>query len=473
MFQIRRYCVLLATGIVVAIAGVSVAQDRLDEGRAQVVKERLAAESGERVAPQPHDIELFGLPPERARKAEFQSLITIASHMYGVTPDELPVVEKIANSMLHERWENPSAGKRFASLVEQRAGLYNKMSDSLAPGLTDEEKLRQLCQEPQFADIQRRIELMDANLSCDFARFAEHFEQTLPEERVYIARKQWHQNAATLPVAEIPSQRLLSQVVSDSYANLQMNRVAAVGGMDEARARRAARAAGLDERLAHREAMRAARQNQRAAQGDAKTVSESEGLVAHTESTGPGIMVTPAGKPVSAGGANPGEKSADKPAEKPVAIAGGAKTPTGQPRPANASPQPPVDQSKGAKPAVAGPAKPVSPPPTRSEPARPLNDWERYVLEFIERYDLSETQKNSAMAILRDMTNRALQIQKSNEDRMKAAEKMTDARAKADRIKELNAPIDGLFDRMKARLDNLLTAAQRAHGEQNKQPARR
>ncbi len=468
MFQTRRDCVLLATGIVVAMAGISFAQDRLDADRTQVVKERLAAESGERMAPQPRDIELFGLPPERARKAEFQSLVTIASHMYSVTPDELPVVEKIAMSMLHDRWENPSVGKRFSTLVEQRAGLYNKMSGSLAPGLTDDEKMRQLCQEPQFADIQRRIELMDANLSCDFARFAEHIEQTLPEERVHIARKQWHQNASTLPVSEIPSQRLLSQVVSESYANLQMNRVAAVGGMDEARARRAARASGLDERMAQREAMRVARQNHRAAQGHAKTVHESEGLVSETESTGPGIMVTATGKPVSVEGAKPG----DKPAEKPVAVAGGAKAPSGQPRSAGAGPQPPVDPSNASKPA-AGPAKPVNPPPVRSEPARPLNDWERYVLEFIQRYDLSETQKNSAMAILRDMTSRALQIQKANEDRMKAAEKMTDARAKADRIKELNAPIDGLFDRMKVRLDNLLTAAQRAQGEQAKQPARR
>lgn len=97
-----------------------------------------------------------------------------------------------------------------------------------------------------------------------------------------------------------------------------------------------------------------------------------------------------------------------------------------------------------------------------SERARPLNEWEQYVRDFITDYDLTEAQRNAALSILREMTGRAVQIANAHRNRMAEAEKIPDRRRRAERLKELNAPIDRLFHDLKLRLDGLLTAAQRS-----------
>lgn len=93
--------------------------------------------------------------------------------------------------------------------------------------------------------------------------------------------------------------------------------------------------------------------------------------------------------------------------------------------------------------------------------ARPLSDWERYVRDFIKRYDLTPSQTNAALSILKEMKLRAVQVDKANRSAKVAAEKIADARERRRRLSELNKLVDDLFHQLNRRLENLLTAAQR------------
>ncbi|MFH1417419.1 MAG: hypothetical protein ABII12_03925 [Planctomycetota bacterium] len=103
----------------------------------------------------------------------------------------------------------------------------------------------------------------------------------------------------------------------------------------------------------------------------------------------------------------------------------------------------------------------------RIEAARkkPLHPWEKYVRDFSDRYELTEQQDNSAMSVLKDVLTQAQRIEQTNAPKIAEAEKIKDAIARAKRLAELNATIDSLFEELKARLDSLLTAPQRAMGK--------
>ncbi len=99
-----------------------------------------------------------------------------------------------------------------------------------------------------------------------------------------------------------------------------------------------------------------------------------------------------------------------------------------------------------------------TPPP----PPRTIHPWEKYVADFIARYEMTEAQSTAAMAILKDVLKRAEQIEQINAAKV-AAEEKAKGKPAADALqKELNKPIDKLFEELKARLDGLLTAQQRA-----------
>jgi len=100
-------------------------------------------------------------------------------------------------------------------------------------------------------------------------------------------------------------------------------------------------------------------------------------------------------------------------------------------------------------------------PRRAASPARPLSDWEKYVRDFIKRYDLTPSQTNAALSILKELTSRAVQIEKANRDQQAAAERITDAKERRRRLLELSKPVEGLFGELNRRLDGLLTAAQR------------
>jgi hypothetical protein len=90
------------------------------------------------------------------------------------------------------------------------------------------------------------------------------------------------------------------------------------------------------------------------------------------------------------------------------------------------------------------------------------DEWELHVQQFTERYELTSTQANAALSILKDLRIRAVQIEQFNKDRIAAAEQIKDPAARRARLEELRAPIGQLFDELKKRLDGLLTASQRA-----------
>jgi len=119
-----------------------------------------------------------------------------------------------------------------------------------------------------------------------------------------------------------------------------------------------------------------------------------------------------------------------------------------------------------------GPDRNDMPPQPKAEAAKvepmragatALHPWEEYVNKFVAQYGLSETQKASAKAILKDCLARESKL---NEDpairRAKAdAANATDSAAARAKMAEANGPRDRLFEELKGRLDALLTAEQR------------
>ncbi|MBI5864812.1 MAG: hypothetical protein HZB38_09945 [Planctomycetes bacterium] len=103
----------------------------------------------------------------------------------------------------------------------------------------------------------------------------------------------------------------------------------------------------------------------------------------------------------------------------------------------------------------------------------PLSEWERYVIEFIAKYRLDQTQTQKAMQILKDCQKRAeeyLDSKKSEIDKLEQEQKKAsasgdrnareNARKKLDKLRE---PVDGIFEReLKPRIDKLPTREQRS-----------
>ncbi len=94
--------------------------------------------------------------------------------------------------------------------------------------------------------------------------------------------------------------------------------------------------------------------------------------------------------------------------------------------------------------------------------------WERYVNGFIDVYDLDESQEVTAKALLRDYVGRREAYQAGKKDAFAEAEKIEDRRERRERERELNAPVDDLFEELKTRLDQIPTAAQKMLVEQER-----
>ena len=94
--------------------------------------------------------------------------------------------------------------------------------------------------------------------------------------------------------------------------------------------------------------------------------------------------------------------------------------------------------------------------------------WERYVREFIARYGLDNAQRTSALNILVQLQDRAVQMRDSRADVLDVVDRLiknADSPDKrADYVKQredLLIPIRTLFEELKSRLENLPTSAQR------------
>lgn len=182
-----------------------------------------------------------------------------------------------------------------------------------------------------------------------------------------------------------------------------------------------------------------------------------------------------------AAGQNP---PADRTAQIAAAQDGSADEGAGEDR---ISPAPEIEQAgkrnaspAGAEPPIASPQE-AGPPRRPSRAAaeaqrrvaaanRPLNDWERYVQDFIARYHLDDAQQTRAWSIYRSAQDRreaqekrlALRVGELNGSG-RDPEAVTRQRATLD--KEHARVCDTLFDALKRRLDRLPTSAQRAAAE--------
>jgi hypothetical protein len=115
------------------------------------------------------------------------------------------------------------------------------------------------------------------------------------------------------------------------------------------------------------------------------------------------------------------------------------------------------------RPAVTTPSQQQQPtrPPRVIEPAPPLDEWEKYVAKTSAMYQFIDAQDAKARSILTDLKHRARQYQLTRGPAFQEAERLQDAGARAARLKNLNEPIDLLFDELKQRLDNLPTIPQK------------
>jgi len=103
-----------------------------------------------------------------------------------------------------------------------------------------------------------------------------------------------------------------------------------------------------------------------------------------------------------------------------------------------------------------------------SEAYLPLDRWEAYTHQFIQRFELDQGQRTSAMAILKEMRQRARDYRKRHArelSRVRSSLRRAkgDERARLrDEFDELERPCRELFDEFRGRLDRLLSESQRA-----------
>lgn len=109
-------------------------------------------------------------------------------------------------------------------------------------------------------------------------------------------------------------------------------------------------------------------------------------------------------------------------------------------------------------PATVAPGNPLPPPKVVAPPPHP---WEVHTRRFIEQHQLTEAQSAAAMGVLKDMRQRAEQIEQLTASRVAA---VADAAGKKKLEEESKQQVESLYGELKQRLESLLTAAQRSAG---------
>lgn len=107
---------------------------------------------------------------------------------------------------------------------------------------------------------------------------------------------------------------------------------------------------------------------------------------------------------------------------------------------------------------------------TGDQVALELNAWERYVQEFIKRYDLDEAQRTTVLSCLSELKQRAIAHRDRRRDDITRLEQRIaqhdgskdDIAAIEEQLVELYGPIDDMFAELKTRLEATLTTEQRA-----------
>jgi hypothetical protein len=128
--------------------------------------------------------------------------------------------------------------------------------------------------------------------------------------------------------------------------------------------------------------------------------------------------------------------------------------------------------ASSGQPTTVAPVQPVTKiEPVKLAPAPPIDDWDKHVDATSTKYGFTDAQRTKAQSILRDLRHRAEQYRASRDADFKSLGGMADRKAQDDRKKQLNQPLDAMFDELKQRLDNLATLEQRSKAQDDKKPA--
>ncbi len=91
----------------------------------------------------------------------------------------------------------------------------------------------------------------------------------------------------------------------------------------------------------------------------------------------------------------------------------------------------------------------------------PVDSWDEFTRNFIEKYGFDSAQSSTAGAILKDLKGQATTIQRQQQDARTSLETVEDRGERAQRAAELDKPISALFTELKTRLETLVTERQR------------
>ncbi|MCK6457007.1 MAG: hypothetical protein L6Q92_10820 [Phycisphaerae bacterium] len=114
----------------------------------------------------------------------------------------------------------------------------------------------------------------------------------------------------------------------------------------------------------------------------------------------------------------------------------------------------------GGEPPTSTPAPASAESDSAKRPVVPTHPWRVYAEEFAEKHDLSTERRAAVESIVKQMLERERAYRLSKRDAYLEAEKLP-LRKRDARIRELDAPIDKMFDELRTRLDDLLTARQK------------
>ncbi len=91
----------------------------------------------------------------------------------------------------------------------------------------------------------------------------------------------------------------------------------------------------------------------------------------------------------------------------------------------------------------------------------PVDSWDEFTREFIEKYGFDSAQSSTAGAILKDVKGQATTLQRKQQDARASLETVEDRAERAQRAAEFDEPISALFTELKTRLEILVTERQR------------
>jgi len=203
------------------------------------------------------------------------------------------------------------------------------------------------------------------------------------------------------------------------------------------------------------------------------TVGETKQDLRHIQAAADALLSDPGKEAVATDRA---AKSSNGRTAKASAIRAGNVASAVAPTPASTEgKKPPVSREVATPTPDKGPSRamPAAVEPVRLQAAPPLDDWDKYVDTTCKKFAFSDAQVIKAQSILKDLRTRAAGYRSSRNEDFAAAERISDAKAKADRKKELSAPIDAFFEELKQRLDNLATLEQRAKASSPPSPGKK